>query len=274
MPEVAQTNLQLYNQLVAAGWPDTDLHRIRSAYDLAAELFAGQLRSSRKTFLAHLVGTASAVATAGGRPDLVLAALLHATYTHGEFGDGRRELAESKRAAVRAVIGAEAEALVAEYAALGYSVCTISDWQRRVRTLSPFEHDLVVLRLANEVDEHTDLGTRYSDRGGHPMSSDSAFEAMIVLGRGVDEQTLVSLMERMRDVGNGVSVPAALRSRTSESETIAPRSYRLRPAIAVPMAIRRAARPMRRRVARIPGVRRTVGVARRYLEGRRLHESP
>ena len=131
MPEVAQTNLQLYNQLIAAGWSDANLDRTQAAYALAADLFAGQIRSSGKTFLEHLVGTASAVAAVGGRPALVHAGLLHATYTFGEFGDGQRNAAESKRAAVRAVIGAEAEELVAEYAGLGYSADTIQDWQQR-----------------------------------------------------------------------------------------------------------------------------------------------
>ena len=35
---------------------------------MTADLFAGQIRSSGKTFLEHLVGTASAVAAVGGRP--------------------------------------------------------------------------------------------------------------------------------------------------------------------------------------------------------------
>src|SRR4051794_35545495 len=116
MHELAQTNLQLYNQLVARGWSASQLARTRRAYELMTDLFAGQLRPSGKTFLAHLVGTASALATAGARADLLDAGLLHAAYTHGDFGDGRRDAAVPKRAIVRAAIGATAEALVDEYA--------------------------------------------------------------------------------------------------------------------------------------------------------------
>ena len=86
MAEVAQTNLQLYNQLIAAGWSDANLDRTQAAYALAADLFAGQIRSSGKTFLEHLVGTASAVAAVGGRPALVHAALLHATFNLFQSG--------------------------------------------------------------------------------------------------------------------------------------------------------------------------------------------
>jgi hypothetical protein len=262
MAEVAQTNLQLYNQLIAAGWSDVNLDRTRAAYVLAIDLFAGQMRSSGKTFLNHLVGSASAVVAAGGRPDLVHAALLHAAYTHGEFGDGRRNAADSKRAAVRAVIGSEAEELVAEYAALGYSADTIDDWQRRARTLSPREHDLAVLRLANEVDEHIDLGTRYSDRHGHPMSTDAVFKTMTSLADKLDEPALAHLMNRVRITEADVAVPEVLRSRSDGSEVIAPRSYGRRPAI----VIHGTKRQIRRQIATIPGIRRLWRVARRYVE--------
>ncbi|PPR22598.1 MAG: hypothetical protein CFH40_01281, partial [Alphaproteobacteria bacterium MarineAlpha10_Bin3] len=39
---VAQTNLQLYEQVT--GFPEEDRLRIRDAYELVAELFAGQYR--------------------------------------------------------------------------------------------------------------------------------------------------------------------------------------------------------------------------------------
>jgi hypothetical protein len=250
--DVAQTNLQLYNQLIAAGWSDSNLDRTQRAYALARDLFAGQIRSSGKTFVEHLVGTASAVAAVGGRPALVHAALLHASYTSGEFGDGKRNAAESKRAAVRAVIGAEGEELVADYATLGYSASTIQDWRQRAQTLSPREHDLAVLRLANEIDEHTDLGTRYSDRGGHPMSSDSVFDTMIILASELDEPALASLMDRIRIGEADIALPVILRSRASGNEVIAPRSYWRRPIF----GIRRAKRGVRRRLAKVPGIRR------------------
>jgi HD domain len=258
MAEVAQTNLQLFNQPIAAGWSDANLDRTQAAYALAADLFAGQIRSSGKTFLEHLVGTASAVAAVGGRPALVHAALLHATYTFGEFGDGERSAAESKRAAVRAVIGAEAEELVAEYAGLGYSADTIQDWQQRAHILGPREHDLAVLRLANEVDEHIDFGTRYSDRNGHPMSSDTALKTMIVLPNELDEPALADLMDRNRIGEADVAVPVVLRSRLSGREVTVPRSYWRRPAF----AIQRAKRRVRRHVAAIPGLRRLWRAAR------------
>jgi hypothetical protein len=261
MAEVAQTSLQLYNQLVAAGWSDAGLRRARAAYTLATDLFAGQMRSSGKTFLEHLVGTASTVAAVGGRPDLVHAALLHAAYTHGEFGDGRRDAAEPKRLTVREVIGVEAEELVADYATLGYSAATIERWRREATILTPREHDLAVLRLANEVDEHVDLGTRFSDRQGHPMSTDSVFATMISLAYDLDEPALGDLMHRISAGEAGVTVPVVLRSHSTGSEVSAPRSYWRRPSV----VLRAKQRQVRRRVAAVPGVRRLWRIVRRPL---------
>jgi hypothetical protein len=264
MAELAQTNLQLYNQLIAAGWSDADLDRTRAAYVLANDLFAGQMRGSGKTFLNHVVGSASAAAAAGARPDLVHAALLHAAYTHGEFGDGRRNAAESKRAALRAVIGHSAEELVADYAALDYSTDTIDDWRQRARTLSAREHDLAVLRLANELDEHVDLGTRYTDRYGHPMLTDAVFDTITLLADELDEPALADLMKRVRSTETDVEVPVVLRSRTYGRDVIAPRSYWRRPGV----VIDRTRRRIRRRLAIIPGMRRLWHVVRRYIPKR------
>ena len=70
----AQTNLQLYNQLLALSWPADDLERVRAAYEFVDELFSGLHRGSGKTFIAHLIGTASVAAGVDGRHDVVLAA--------------------------------------------------------------------------------------------------------------------------------------------------------------------------------------------------------
>ena len=59
MINFAQTNIQLLNQLHREGYSADDLHLVRVAYRFAMDLFSGQFRASGKTFIAHLVGTAS-----------------------------------------------------------------------------------------------------------------------------------------------------------------------------------------------------------------------
>ena len=71
---VAQTNLQLQRQLELAGWSLHDRERVGNTYTLAAQLFSGRYRTSGKTFLAHLCGTASITEAVGGTVDETLAA--------------------------------------------------------------------------------------------------------------------------------------------------------------------------------------------------------
>ncbi|NJL09589.1 MAG: hypothetical protein HC908_03480 [Calothrix sp. SM1_7_51] len=66
----AQTNIQLFNQLHREGYSSTDLSLIANAYSLAMELFTGTFRPSKKTFIAHLVGTASILASLHAPPKL------------------------------------------------------------------------------------------------------------------------------------------------------------------------------------------------------------
>lgn len=141
----AQTNLRLYEELRQAGRPPDELLAARRAYDLAAGLFAGQYRASGKPFVAHLVGVASIVARLGARGPVVVAALLHAAYDQGRFSGWRRAVTDTKRAAVRAVAGDEAETLVSRY-----------------HVHDDADGDVVLLELANQLEDLVDLAGAYS----------------------------------------------------------------------------------------------------------------
>src|SRR5262249_37248363 len=111
----AQTNLDLYRQLHGLGHREQDLLRIRDCYRLALSLFPDRFRANGKPFIAHLVGTASILAAAGARPEIVAAGLLHAVYDNGDFPDSVGSATESHRRIVRAGAGPEIEALVDAY---------------------------------------------------------------------------------------------------------------------------------------------------------------
>src|SRR4051812_2155144 len=160
--ELAQTNLQLYEQLISRGWTARDLAAVRDAYELSAQLFSGRYRASGKTFVAHVVGTASCVAAIGGTPPMVSAALLHAAYEHGDFGPDQDRA--HGRARLVDEVGPEVEALVAEYTATPLNVATIEDLQRRAADLPSLTRDVVLIRTANEVDDHVDRGTDIAAR--------------------------------------------------------------------------------------------------------------
>jgi hypothetical protein len=158
MEVAAQTNLQLYRQLADQGVAPSDLAAVRRAYDLSASLFAGLYRASGKPFVAHLVGTASVLAAQRVPLPLVTAALLHAAYVQGDFGDGPP--GRTRRRAERLVeaVGGEAERLVSRYATLPWKAGDLSAFRELPASLGPLDRDVLTIRLANEVEELVDNG--------------------------------------------------------------------------------------------------------------------
>ncbi len=162
MHPYAQTNIQLFNQLHrSAGYGAADLESAVSSYQLAISLLTGRFRASGKTFIAHLVGTASILASLRVSAPMVVAGLLHAVYSAGDFGDGRTGVTDAKRERVRAVAGKRVEEYVSRYEALSWSDETIRTVSGGLESLAAIDRDVVLIRLANELEEFLDLGLRY-----------------------------------------------------------------------------------------------------------------
>jgi (p)ppGpp synthase/HD superfamily hydrolase len=157
----AQTNLQLYAQMRKSGYAEAAIADARRAYGLAIRLFAGRYRASEKPFVDHLVGTASVLASIQARPALILAALLHAAYVQGNFGDGPPGMTPAHVACLREILGEEAERLVAQYTRFPWSAGDLAGGEDRAKTMSDGDRDLILLRLANEVDDLMDQGILY-----------------------------------------------------------------------------------------------------------------
>src|SRR5262249_49358465 len=145
-------------QLHAAGWDAPQLAALRDCYEFATLLFAGHCRASGKPFLAHLVGTASILAAMGADRATVAAGLLHAAYDQGGFGLTRWR---HRRSRVRHAIGEAAEALVWRYHKLGWSEATIARMRDALAELPATDRAIVLMRLANELDDNLDLEMRY-----------------------------------------------------------------------------------------------------------------
>ena len=100
MERIAQTNLQLYNQLRLEGRSPDDLALIRRCYELSVALYTGAFQGDGKPFVAHTTGVASIMGQLGVSSVVVGAACIHNVYGNGNFGDGRSEVA-SPRAKTR-----------------------------------------------------------------------------------------------------------------------------------------------------------------------------
>lgn len=81
MHQYAQTNLQLFNQLRLNGYSNTELACIFNAYKLVVSLYTACFRPSGKTFIAHLVGTATILSFLRAPASVVAAGLLHMRIT-------------------------------------------------------------------------------------------------------------------------------------------------------------------------------------------------
>ena len=143
-------------QLIGLGWQADQLLSLRRAHDLAARRFRGLVRPGGKSFLSHLVGTASIAAYCGANADVTEAALLHAWRTHGVQLLGWRP--PRLRGHFSRRLRPEVRALVAAYETL----------HRRVRregqtaALNADRADgALLIHLANEVERYVDHGALF-----------------------------------------------------------------------------------------------------------------
>jgi hypothetical protein len=253
----AQTNLQLYNQLIALSWPDAELGRVRAAYEMAEQVFSDSRRCSGKPFLAHLCGTASVVADVDGRPDPVVAALLHSVYTFG-----RRAISPTahRRSTVRSVVGDDAEALVFAYTTMPWGPHSLAEASEHLAELDAMRRDVLLLRLANEADEHAYLGCRYCDKGGLFRGDDpTVLSSMAELADRLERPRLAAALRRYADEERDAAIPPVLRSSaraaTGSSTPLLPVSAR---------AMRKRGRAL---LASVPGARTMAHMVRGFRPG-------
>lgn len=161
MKPYAQTNIQLLTQLGQEAYPAHELDYVCNAHKLATHLFAGLYRPSGKEFMAHAVGTASILGSLRVPAKVVAAGLLCAAYEHGDFGTWSKGISRRKRERVKLAVGKDVEEYVARYAALPWNGKTMSIIHERTDALERIDRDVVLLRLANKLEDLSDLGPLY-----------------------------------------------------------------------------------------------------------------
>lgn len=159
---IAQTNLQLYNELCRQQRSTVELAQVRAAYELAMELFSAQYRASGKPFLAHLVGTASLLAWMRQSMTIVTAGLLHAAFEFGDFGDGASGVTPARRRRLTAVVGAETSNLVAAYQVMSRAQAMLATRNGQLSKCSAQERFVLLIHLADTVEEYADCGVGYA----------------------------------------------------------------------------------------------------------------
>jgi (p)ppGpp synthase/HD superfamily hydrolase len=160
----AQTNIQLFNQLRHAGYSQRELSLVRDAYELAMELFTGRFQPSGKSFMAHVVGTASIVASLRLPATVVAAGLLHNIYYAGDFGDGRHGISTARRRKIRRVLGPEVETYAARFPKLHWKSPTVQIARENPDKLDAIDRNSLLILLADHLEHLVDCDVLYYDK--------------------------------------------------------------------------------------------------------------
>jgi (p)ppGpp synthase/HD superfamily hydrolase len=208
----AQNRPQLLAQLRTADWPVTELSRASEAHALLARVTSGVFRPSGKTHVAHAVGTASILAWLDAAPDLVVAGLLHSVYRLGDFGDGAEGPTRDRRARLCDVVGERAEDHVARYHHLPWSARRARDHLGRTAALDDETRRVLLLRIANHLEDHLDLGILYcADGEGRLRATRSEGRVLVELAREIGEPRLAAALDASFEECRAARMPLELR---------------------------------------------------------------
>jgi (p)ppGpp synthase/HD superfamily hydrolase len=229
MHSFAQTNIQLLNQLCDDGYSTAEILPLVTSYETAMRLFTGLFRASGKTFIAHLVGTASILGRLRASSSVVAAGLLHAAYSSGDFADGRKGITNSRRDWLRSRVGTEIEEYVSRYAALKWTQDTAPVIWREIENLQFIDRDVLLIRLANELEEFMDFGILYSgeERRRQSTNGNAVERLMVQMAEKLGYPVLAAEMDKAFLETIRAEIPSALRGGYGQdvSFLIAPQSY-------------------------------------------------
>ena len=229
----AQTNVQLFNQLRLEGYAKQEIFQIWKAYELGMRLFSGLFLPSGKPFIDHLVGTASILAWLHMPVEIVAAGLIHAAYLHGDFGSIRMGVTEKKRKEIRKVVGAEVEDYVAKYDGLLWTPPRILIIRDTLDELDPVDREVLLIRLANELEHHLDLTALYfagseSKQAGHQRYIQRYGPMMIEMADRLGARLLAAEMQTVFNqiITAELPIEPCIRSNHYAAYFVPSRSYR------------------------------------------------
>jgi len=221
----AQTIVQLQAQAQRCGLDASARGYIAGVHAMALELFSGRHRGSGRPFLSHLVATSSILLAHGQPLHVVAAGLVHATYEQGDFGHAA---SADDRRAIASIAGERAEAAAYAYAARGWTAAAATT-ASTAPISTDLERDVLMMRLANELDDHLDAGILYCADAERRLARLARLEApLLALARHLGVPELADELADAFAQCRSTMVPVALRGRTGSSYLQVPRSCTLR----------------------------------------------
>ena len=236
MERIAQTNLQLYNQLRLEGRSPDDLELIRRCYELSVVLYSGAFQGDGKPFVAHTTGVASIVGQLGVSSVVVGAACIHNVYGNGNFGDGQSEIASpQRRRVVSDAVGDEVESCIYRFRSLRLNSETIGEIASRLDQLNGRDRELVTMDLADHLEKYVDYGVLYFGDGTWVTDFFKKHgKALIEIANRLGHPQLgIALVKAFDETARQVIPPELKRDKWHTAiELVMPQSCMLRPDIA------------------------------------------
>lgn len=233
MERIAQTNLQLYNQLRLEGRSPDDLGLIRRCYELGVMLYSGSFQGDGKPFVAHTTGVASIMGQLGVSSVVVGAGCIHNVYGNGDFGDGLSEIASpQRRSVVRNAVGEEVEECIYRFRSFRLNSGNIGEIASRLDQLHKLDRDLVTMDLADHLEKFADHGVLYFGNGAWitDFVEKHRSELMEIATRLGHPQLGIALTDALDETARQAIPPELKRDEKHRAiELVMPRSCMLRP---------------------------------------------
>jgi (p)ppGpp synthase/HD superfamily hydrolase len=232
MELVAQTNLQLYNQLRAQGYSDEELLVVHRAYEFLTTIYPGYYQADGKPFVAHTVGVASILAHLQLPTEFIAAGLLHNIYGNGDFGDGRRYVATARRRRiVRKAVGDRIEVLIERFRRCRIRPKSALDILSRIDQFDEIDKKLIVMDLADYLEKYIDLGVCYW--GDSESLADTAAkhgDTLVAIADRVGYPQLAAMLNEAFAHASAAQIPNSLRASNGWKgmDLVVPRSCRRR----------------------------------------------
>jgi hypothetical protein len=255
---IAQTNIQLYNQLREAGRTVDELVAVHRAYELATTLYSGYYQADGKPFVAHGAGVASILGWLDQPAEILAVGLLHNVYGNADFGDARAAGITSRRSRlVREAVGERVESLIVRFRDLRISPHTLESVRRSLPDRDETERRLILVELADHLEKYVDLGLLYFGNNDWVFEGDRIGPELIEIANELGEPQLAAMLSSaFAEAGAAAAhVPAELRASDGRRylKLVVPRSCRRRLSPRLRAGVRRHLRPRTRlrRLARI-----------------------
>jgi len=213
---------QLMNQAIDKGYSEQDLRLLKTAFDFALRFSDGVYRAQGIPLIDHLTRTASIVMTCSQPIAVVITGLLHAVYVIHKFDHSvRSRNITPRKKYLDELLGKPISEMILQYEELDwYKESVLKGYITGIEQLDEKTKALIIVRLANELDDHLDMAMSYSSNARKAFRSNAYGSECVLLAQklGLNDVSiqLANILERQE----GEPVPDFLK-------TEAPQGYEL-----------------------------------------------